>query len=378
VSKIPVLTKGDFQKNVGDMLVANPGRRLTLAKTSGSTGVPLKFYKDRDSSGYTLAAMYRGHRWHDVDMGAREAKLWGVPVNFWERQRARIRDCFLNRFREKEYNLRNNILGNFHSKLRRKKPAYLMGYSSMVYEFARYLEANGLDGRGLRLKMVKCTSESIHDVYRETIERVFGCKLVSEYGAAETGVIAFECPQGSQHLMTDCVYIHFVEQDLELDGCRTAKILVTDLHNRATPVINYEIGDIVVPSTRSCRCGRPFPIVERILGRLGDVVVTPSGERFHSIIFYYIMKGLAGHGGGVRAFRVYQEAVDRLRVMLARDEHFSHESMRFLKREFNKHFGSEMKVEFELCEAIPRDRSGKLRDFVQKLDPVKLDSNANP
>ena len=367
VAKIPALTKAEFQINASKMLIDNPPRQMTLAKTSGSTGDPLKFYKDRKSSGYTMAAMYRGHLWHGLDIGAKEAMLWGVPVNFGQRQKTRARDIVLNRFREREYNLKDHILRDFYNKMIRRKPAYLMGYSSMVYEFARFLREEGLDGKCLGLRLVKCTSETIQDIYRETIEDVFGCNIVSEYGAAETGLIAFECDKGNHHLLLDCAYVHYVEQDILVDGEPLKKILVTDLHNYAVPIINYEVGDTVVTSDHTCPCGRPFPLLKRIIGRLGDVVLTPSGQRLHSIIFYYIMKGLTDKGGGIKSFKVYQKAQDRLKVMLVKDKKFKQKSLEFLSKEFQRHFGPEMKIDFEFCDAIPREQSGKLRDFVQEV-----------
>src|SRR5205823_58106 len=53
------------------------------------------------------------------------------------------------------------------------------------------------------------------------------------------------------------------------------KLLVTDLVNRAMPLVRYQIGDVVVPSDRVCRCGRGLPLVERVEGREADYVLTP-------------------------------------------------------------------------------------------------------
>jgi phenylacetate-CoA ligase len=167
--------------------------------------------------------------------------------------------------------------------------------------------------------------------------------------------------------MLDCVYIHYVEQEMAVDGMPVSKILVTDLFNHAVPVINYEVGDTVVTSQRTCPCGRPFPLLERIIGRLGDVVFTPDGQRLHSIIFYYIMKGLTDKGGGIRSFKVYQKAQDKLRVVLVTDEKFTQGSLEFLEKEFERHFGPKMDVDFEFSDLIPREKSGKLRDFVQEM-----------
>jgi hypothetical protein len=100
---------------------------------------------------------------------------------------------------------------------------------------------------------------------------------------------------------------------------------------------------------------------------LGDVVLTPDGQRLHSIIFYYIMKGLTDKGGGIKSFKVYQKARDQLNVVLVKDRKFAQKSLEFLRKEFQRHFGPEMNVEFEFSDAIPREQSGKLRDFVQEM-----------
>ena len=42
------------------------------------------------------------------------------------------------------------------------------------------------------IKMVKGTSEKIYESYQEEIQKAYGCRIISEYGATESGIIAFE------------------------------------------------------------------------------------------------------------------------------------------------------------------------------------------
>ena len=158
LSSLPLITKTFLRNNLQQLTSTTPTGPVETAKTSGSTGVALKFPKSLKSSAMQLAAMYRGHLWHGVDVGAKEARLWGIPVTTKGRYKVHLTDFLLNRFREKEYNLTPEVLTDFCDRIRKKKPDYLMGYTSMVVEFAKYLENEGIDGSEFGFKMVKCTS----------------------------------------------------------------------------------------------------------------------------------------------------------------------------------------------------------------------------
>ncbi len=365
-AKIPILTKETLRKNVQNMLAVNHSKPLTLAETSGSTGIPLEFYKDRRATGYANAAMYRGHRWYGLDIGAKEAMLWGVPVNWKERLKTKAKDLLLNRFREKEYNLYPETLNRFYQMMLRKKPEYLTGYTSMVYQFALFIKENALNGKILNFKMVKCTSETISEFQRDLIESVFGCQLVSEYGAAETGLIAFQCPSGGHHLMADCTYTEFLETDLKNDA-NLKKIIVTDLNNYSFPIIRYDIGDMGTASSKICKCGRGLPLIEKIVGRTDDVVITPDGKHLHSYIFDYIIKDLINRDGGIRQFKIYQETVNKIKMEIVKDSNFSKQTIEYLDIKIHQYFGESMNIDYEFVNLIPREKSGKLRNFVSLI-----------
>ena len=76
---LPLLTKQELRANAREIITPGFERQLALCKTSGSTGEPLKFYRDKLVFGRTLASVYRAHRWYGLDIGAREAMLWGIP-----------------------------------------------------------------------------------------------------------------------------------------------------------------------------------------------------------------------------------------------------------------------------------------------------------
>ncbi len=366
--KIPILTKDKFRENIEKLFIARKGMRHSAVKTSGSTGISMKFCKDRVASGYARAAMYRGHRWYGVDIGAKEAKLWGIPVNYFDRLKCRIEDKLLNRFREDEYNLKDITLFNFYKKIIKLKPEYIFGYASMAYEFARFIKNQKLDGKKAQLKMIKTTSETLQDYQKDFIEKVFGCKVANEYGASETGLIGFTCPEGAMHIMDDCVYIEIVDDDGRTcpEG-KTGRVIVTDLHNYSLPVIRYEVGDIASFSLDKCSCGRGLSLLKSVQGRSCDIVFASNGGKLHSIIFYYIAKGLSENGGGLKQFKVYQKSRNHIIMQIVKDEHFGNHTVQYLDNRIKGYLGNDCKIDYDYVELIPREPSGKLRDFVQEI-----------
>jgi phenylacetate-CoA ligase len=363
-ASLPILTKEDVRSSFRDMVSDQPRRPLDLVETSGSTGVPLQFFRDRIVFGYTLAALYRAHRWWGIEVGAKEAMLWGVPVSVKGRIRTAVKDLVLNRFREREYNLTQATLDAFLLDIQRERPEYVFGYSSMVHEFARHVQEKGIALHDLRLKAVICTAERIGHSMRNTVEAVFGCPLVSEYGATEVGIVSYQCPEGRNHVADDCVYVEIVDdQGNPLPDGERGRVVVTVLNSHSSPFIRYDLGDISAKVAEPCPCGRPLSVLADVEGRVGDVVYAPDGRSYHSIIFYYIMKELTQRFGGVRQFKVYQSALDRLELQIVKTTTFGPEAEQFIRDQVREKFGNQMTLELVFADAIPRKPSGKFRDF---------------
>jgi phenylacetate-CoA ligase len=54
-------------------------------------------------------------------------------------------------------------------------------------------------------------------------------------------------------------------------------VVVTTLHNFATPLIRYDIGDYAAIG-EPCTCGRGLPVLTRILGRVRNMLALPNDE----------------------------------------------------------------------------------------------------
>lgn len=364
LKKLPTVTKEEIRKQVKSVL-SKSGPKIYPVKTSGSTGSPLKFYKDRIASAYSYAAMYRGLQWHGVDICDKEAYLWGIPIKRIDRFTSKLSDFTLNRFREKAFNLSFEVNMDFYKKMVKRQPVLLSGYSSLLYEFALFIKKQDLPVDSIRPKVIKYTAEMMYEFQRELIESVFGCPVIGEYGSAEIGVAAFQCEHKKYHVVTDCCILEFEK----IENSKFYEIIATNLNGLGFPIIRYRTGDLVEsPSFTSCSCGLPFPILENIIGRCADILVTPEGQRLHCNIFSYIIKYLIGKGFPIEKLIFVQDTTSQLKVLLA-PTMIDNE---MLKKEISHLIADRISpgihVSFDLLSNDEQIRSGKLRYFISNIN----------
>ncbi len=275
-------------------------------------------------------------------------------------------DLLLNRIRQSNMHIQEDMFTRYYRRLRKFKPAYLMGYPSFVYFFADFLLRTGLDGKALRLKFVKTTAEVLHDFQQETIEARFGCRCISEYGAAETGVISFECPTGGQHIMSPTVYVEFIDSPYE-QPAPYKQIVITGLHSHAFPIIRYSIGDLGYPLAEPCTCGNSLPLMSKVLGRASEIVVG-FDRRYHSSVFSYLMKQFISEGISSSQFRFLQNkpGVISVEMVTQHQTQVAHDEVKALKV-LQNYFGDDMQFHLKTVSKIQRTKGGKLRYFISHL-----------
>ncbi|MFH1259481.1 MAG: hypothetical protein ABII74_06705 [Elusimicrobiota bacterium] len=359
ITKIPVLTKSLIREKLDGILHPNFRKINPLRySSSGTTGEPLALYLDRLSIGYFHAAQWRGFGWYGITPGDRGVKIWGGALTLKSRVIENLKDCFSNRARISAFGISASLIAKLWNKCLQDKPEYLYGYASAIFLLASFIEETAIDGKELGLKLIVSTSEKLYDFQREKIKNVFGCPVVNEYGACESGVIAFECPNGNLHTTMENVYLEVSDK---------GKLLITNFNNLSMPFIRYEIGDVVSISDEQCACGRKSLLIKDIIGRESDFLVTPSGKNIHSEIFSYINRDLVSKGYLVKEFKVVQKEIDRVVVYLPEVYTGERDIRDFIYSRLNKITNNEIEIKFESIKEILPEISGKKRYFLNEL-----------
>jgi phenylacetate-CoA ligase len=147
------------------------------------------------------------------------------------------------------YDLSENRIRDFISVLRYNSTEVMLGYPSVMYELALYLERNPLQHRGLKLRSLISVSEPLESTRRDVIQREFKCKFIDRYSNEEVGLIAQQKTFGGPYFINNFgLYVEIVDPETlqpVREGAR-GKVVVTDLCNDLIPIIRYDTGDIAI------------------------------------------------------------------------------------------------------------------------------------
>ena len=346
---IPILEKIDLINNNAKIHTNFKGKTFT-AITSGSSGQSLSFQRDESADSFNRATIQKGYLWYGVYPWQLNGYFWGFNFNFLIKNKTIILDFLQNRFRIFNYNSYN--LKRFVKKL--NKATYIHGYSSMIYQTAKLINERGLlKPKGI--KMVKGTSEKIFKNYHDEVIKAFGSKIISEYGATESGIIAFECPEGNMHINMEGVLVEEINHE----------IVVTNLQMKSFPIIRYKLGDYIELESdlKKCKCGRNHRILKEVTGRVGLPIYGKS-EIYPSLTFYYIFKNLDFNNNLKLNYQIIQKEKGILLVKI--EQKITNEQIKKLHAEFVKYFNNDIQYTLE-DEYILQSNEGKLKSFISHL-----------
>lgn len=362
---LPMIDKATLQARAAGLAARPAPRRVTVKTTGGSTGQAVTVVKDRDALAGEMAASWLGYGWFGIRRGDRAVRFWGSPFTWKRRMRFAAADFAMNRLRFSAFAFGEAQLEAYWRRCLRFRPDWFYGYASMLAAFAGYVNQRGLDGRRLGLTAIVSTSEVLGAPQRRLLEETFGCPVQDEYGCGEVGPIAYACPEGRLHVMADNVVVEALRPDgTPADPGEAGELVITDLNNRAMPLIRYRVGDFGVPA-EGCACGRPFPALERVAGRAYDFVQGPDGRRYHGEFFMYLFEEMRQRGLGVDQFQVVQTTSSAIRVDVVAPGEPRPEQADHLRVRLGESLPG-MRLEVRRVPAIARERSGKLRVIVNR------------
>ena len=364
LQRLPLLGKADIRARV-DAFKADDHGPITRYNTGGSSGEPLVFYIGRARKSHDVAAKWRATRWWGVDIGDRELVVWGSPIEVGAQDRLRrIRDGLMRSWLLPAFDMSAASLMHYVERIRRVRPAMLFGYPSSLSLIARHAVREGIDLRGLGIRVVFVTAERLYDEQRAVIEQAFGCRVANGYGARDAGFIAHECPERRLHVSAEDIVVEIVGND----GCalprgEAGEIVVTHLATRDFPLVRYRTGDVGVLDHEPCPCGRGLPALADVQGRTTDFVVARDGTVMHGLALIYVLRALPGIDG----FKVVQHSLDSTEVQLVASEDTVRGCADRIAAEFKARLGAAVNVGVRRVAAIEPEKSGKHRYVVSKV-----------
>ena len=375
LSQIPVMHREDLQTRRADIdctWLPEEHGETSLAQSSGSTGKPVAVRRSSLNGLIWMAMTLREHQWQGRDFSQSLASIrvqvisaettrhgaslpdWGSPVS----------QLFASG-PSHGLNLQTDVALQAEW-LRHITPAYLLTYPSNLSALLDLAEADTDQRAGLsRLRQVRTIGETLHDPVRERCRRVLGVEIADVYSSQEVGVIAIECPQGGgYHVMSEGLVLELLRDDGEpCSAGETGRVVVTDLHNFATPLIRYDLGDLA-EADGPCACGRGLPKIRRILGRERNLLRLPDGRRLWPLVGFADYREIAP----VRQYQIIQRSLERVSMRLVVERPLSLAEEAGLAEKLVEFLGFRFSVDFDYCApAIPRGPGGKFEDFISEI-----------
>ncbi|MDX9724371.1 MAG: hypothetical protein RBU37_26720 [Myxococcota bacterium] len=276
--RLPVLTRSDLVSSPNDILSSDAARRrLVVATTGGSTGVPVKVYYDPDYPRETLA--WRMLSWWGLSPADDGAYCWRMLRTS---PSARLLNAAMwwptRHLRFDASSMSSEGIRAFLSLYNTVRPPLLQGYTGAIAHLAEFVEQTGL--AVVAPKAIWVTSSPLALGQRGLIERAFSGPVYDQYGSAEMPYIAAQCRQKHHlHVFSDAVHLECVDEaGAACPIGEEGRVLVTDLENYAFPLIRYENGDRAALQPVGCGCGSPLPRMSAVLGRVTDNLLLPDGS----------------------------------------------------------------------------------------------------
>jgi phenylacetate-CoA ligase len=363
---IPFLTK-DILRTQFDRLRARGlpyDRRAKKVTSGGTTGEPISFLMDNVHWAANIATRIHHFGMLGKKLGDREMKVWGNEGDFLKGTRgvqARVENVIYNRKYEAAWHLSEQRAREIVDSINEWRPKFLWCTRDGIDGVAKFINARKLPVHSP--SAIVLGASTIYPFVTKTVEQAFHSPVLSAYGSREVGGVACEClQQEGHHIATNMAMIETIDSDGKPVMERDAELVVTALNNFATPFIRYRIGDRGTLTRRSCSCGRPFPLLESISGRLIEVLLNSKGEQVDPLHFMMLVRQ-SWDAGRLRQFQIVQEKDLSVTVNLVPEKGVETSSIGLdrteLTRKIRGVMGEDCDVRYEIVPEIPLAASGK-------------------
>lgn len=366
---LPILNKQNLQKPLEERLSKGYSKKnIYLNKTSGSSGTPFVFAKDKYSHALTWSSIIMRFGWFGIDFNkSYQARFYGIPLDFIGYQKERFKDFLTHRFRFPVFDLSDEVLEKFLQKFKTKKFDYINGYTSSIVLFAKYLEQKNIILNKIcpTLKACFVTSEMLFEMDKILLKKQFGIPIIREYGASELDLIAFENPEGEWQINPETLFVEILDKNNNpVPHGMEGKIVITSLFNKAHPFIRYEIGDIGILDEKSTP---QKPILKKLIGRTNDVAILPSGKKSPGLTFYYVTKSIIEDDGNVKEFIIKQSKLDSFEIEYVADTELVSEQIQKIIEAIDLYLEPNLNFTFTRKIVLERSNRGKLKQFQSYL-----------
>jgi phenylacetate-CoA ligase len=254
-----------------------------------------------------------------------------------------------------------NIANYLHG-LTKYKAEYMTGYCMSNFILARFIEESGM--KAPKLKAVLTSSEKLTVEMRDTFRRVYGCETFDSYNGVEACNLVSECEYHSLHIVPDVGYTEIINSNGEpCQPGETGQVVATGFLNFDQPLIRYKMGDLLTLSkNQNCKCGRNMPVVEEIVGRIMDTVITYDMREMVS--FYRVFS----NNTSIMESQVIQHTLYDFDVNLLVNKPLSNKEKEIVMNKLYSQLGEKSVIRLNFVNEIQRGANGKFKSVISHVN----------
>lgn len=358
IKLFPVVDKQILKDNRDRIFVKEYADKETVTKkTSGSTGTPFavehcmdKWYRHvADLKYFGELAGYR-----DLDS---LCYFRAMPTASEEAQK---RD---NIWQLDICDLSEENLTKYYHFMIEKKCVALLAYASSLETAVNFWSEKFPENK-LYVKTVICISETLTDTVREKLETYFGegVQVRARYSNTENGILGQEIGVPGRYTLNWASYYFEVlklESDEPADEGELGRIVVTDLYNRAFPMIRYDTGDVAKISYRDGE----YPCFYDLMGRRMDLIHTAAG----GVVSPFLISQTFKCAKGVAQWQFIQKTLKDYVVKIVVEEGHEKPTCDECIRSFKKILGEDVNIVIEYVDEVPVLNSLKRKLIISEL-----------
>jgi phenylacetate-CoA ligase len=244
-------------------------------------------------------------------------------------------------------------------------PHYLLTYPSIMPWLMDHMAEAG--DRPQSLREIRFISEPLDQSLERRLAEEWQVKSTDIYSANEVGYIAFRCLEhGALHVQSESVLVEIInDRGQACSAGESGRVVVTSLHNLATPLLRYDIGDYATVG-EPCPCGRGLPVISQILGRTRNAALSPDGQRYWPTKLNRMRTVKT-----IKQVQYVQTAIDTIEIRAVLSRPLREQERLEMVQKTTEALGYQYKILVVPVTEIPRGAGGKFEEFLSLLPELQ-------
>jgi len=348
ITKLPIVAKEQLRANVQDIYAISE-KEGYAAFTGGTTGKSLKvlFTKEDINTRMAYLDAFKYRLGIENPLKVKKATFSGKSIVYGNPNKIFWRNNYAyNQRLYSTFHLNEENLPHYIKNFNNYRPEVLNGFVSALYEVAKYVKRKNIFIHSP--KAIFTTSETLLEEHRAIFKEVFKCNVYDQYASSEGAPFITECLEGNLHYNIDTGII-------ETDAMNN--MIVTSFTTHGTPLIRYNIEDVIHFKEGFCNCGLAHPLVKNIEGRKVDFLYNSKKEK---VSLSHLADVIKGNPNSIIKMQFIQNNINTIDLKMVVDKNlFVSKHQEMIVKELKYRFDENMDFNISIVNDIPREKSGK-------------------